>query len=181
MYPPIRSNHEIKIFWVIWNGPSATIISELFFWLAFLFPIAHKTQKKGKRGFVWTYFVGLAALGLGFALDAGFSSLTCFIGVPQQTTSQSSQPQTSSTRITSPQLSHLYFSPFFFAKNFTSKENSCSHIAFLEKQEFYRFRFRGKKHEPHFSSLQANVRFVIRALLFRGALYLCVSPSPIWF
>jgi hypothetical protein len=130
MYP-IRSNYEIKIFWVIWYSPSATIVSVLFFWLAFLFPIAHKNQKKRKRGFVGTYFAGLAALGLGFALDAGFSSLTCFIGVPQQTTSQSSQPQTSSTTMTSPQLSHLYFSPFFFAKNFTSKENSCSHNCFL--------------------------------------------------
>jgi len=64
------------------------------------------------------YFLGLAGfgLGLGFALAFDFSSLTGFMGTPQQITSQSSQLHTSSTKTISPHSSHLYFSPFFFAK-----------------------------------------------------------------
>jgi len=64
------------------------------------------------------YFLGLAGfgLGLGFALAFDFSSLTGFMGTPQQIISQSSQLHTSSTKTISPHSSHLYFSPFFFAK-----------------------------------------------------------------
>jgi hypothetical protein len=71
------------------------------------------------------FFFGLAGfvLRLGFAFVVVFSCLTCFIGTPQQITSQSSQPQISSTKTTSPHSSHLYLSPFFFAKKITCQEN----------------------------------------------------------
>jgi len=64
----------------------------------------------------------LAAFALGaFALGFAFSVLaTGFIGMPQQTMSHVSQPHGSSTKTTSPQSSHLYLSPFLFAKN-----NAC--------------------------------------------------------
>jgi len=76
-------------------------------------------KKKRLNG---AYFLGLAAaFGLVFALGLGFSSLTGFIGALQQTMSHVSHPHGSSTKMTSPHSSHLYFSPFFFAKNFTLK------------------------------------------------------------
>jgi hypothetical protein len=64
----------------------------------------------GSFGF---YFLGL---GLAFAF-VGFVSLTAFIGAPQHKISPVSQPHWSSTKTTRPQSSHLYLSPFFFAKN----------------------------------------------------------------
>jgi hypothetical protein len=63
-------------------------------------------EKKG------SYFLALTG-GL-FA----FASLMGFIGSPQHTSSHVSQPQGSSIRTTSPQFSHLYFSPLFFTKKF---------------------------------------------------------------
>jgi hypothetical protein len=85
-------------------------------------------KKKGLNG---TYFLGLATVGLGFTTGLGFVSLIGFIGAPQQTKSHSAQPQSSSTKITSPHSSHLYFSPFFFAKKFTSKKSLLLIIGFL--------------------------------------------------
>jgi hypothetical protein len=58
-----------------------------------------------------TYLLGFE---LAFAL--GFSALTGFIGSPQQSISVVSQPQGSSIKITMPQSSHWYLSPFLFAK-----------------------------------------------------------------
>ena len=97
------------------------------------------TNNKKKR-VIGTYFLGLAALSLGFALGLGFSSLTCFIGAPQQTMSHSSQPQTSSTKMTSPHSSHLYFSPFFFAKNFTFQKTAYITIVFWRYKNFPSFK-----------------------------------------
>jgi len=66
-----------------------------------------------KLGLVEDYFFVFA---LGFCFALAFSSLTGFIGALQQTMPHGSQPQGSSTT-TSPHSSHLYLSPFFFAKN----------------------------------------------------------------
>jgi hypothetical protein len=73
---------------------------------------------------LWAYLLvlgldlGLAlGLALGFALGFALAAATGFIGVPQQTISTGSQPHGSSTKSTSPQSSHLYLSPFLFAKN----------------------------------------------------------------
>ena len=49
-----------------------------------------------------------------FFFEVVFSpAFTGFICLPQQTRSQAVQPHESSTTTTSPQSSHLYFSPFF--------------------------------------------------------------------
>jgi hypothetical protein len=69
-------------------------------------------------------------LGFGLDLDFGFAfgpagafvSLNGFIGWLQQTMSHASHPQGSSTTTTSPHSSHLYFSPFFFAKKSPSSK-----------------------------------------------------------
>lgn len=76
------------------------------------------------------YFLGLAlafglALVFGLAFGFAFSALTGSIGIPQQIKSQGVHPQGSSTMITSPQSSHVYFSPFFFAKSFHLFELLC--------------------------------------------------------
>jgi hypothetical protein len=80
---------------------------------------------------VLTYFFGFAlTFGLGFALDFATAlgttffagALTGFIGSPQQINSPvSSQSQGLSIKITRPQSSHLYRSPFFLAKKSPSK------------------------------------------------------------
>jgi len=76
--------------------------------------------KKRKRLFLRVYF-SVLGLGFGFYFDFGFASaFTSFIGSPQHITSHGSHshpPQGVSTAITSPHSSHLYFSPFLFAKN----------------------------------------------------------------
>jgi hypothetical protein len=64
-----------------------------------------------KRG--WRVGVYFLVFGLSFA----FAALMGFIGSPQHTSSHAAQPQGSSTKTISPHSSHLYFSPFFFAKN----------------------------------------------------------------
>src|SRR4030042_5357687 len=71
-----------------------------------------KRKRIEKLRLIEAYFLAFA-LGLAFA----FSILTGFIGALQQTMSHGSHAQGSSTMTTSPQSSHLYFSPFFFAKN----------------------------------------------------------------
>ncbi len=88
----------------------------------------------------WFYFFDFASLVLELVL--GFSSLTCFIGVPQQTISQSLHPQTSSTKTTMPHSLHLYFSPFFFAK-YSPPKNTYTKIVF-EETNFWITRVSGK-------------------------------------
>jgi hypothetical protein len=75
----------------------------------------YETKKSGlkKVESMGSYFLGL---GLAFAF-VGFVSLTVFMGAPQHNISPVSQPHGSSTKTTRPQSSHLYLSPFFFAKN----------------------------------------------------------------
>ncbi len=81
------------------------------------------------------YFLGrvVLTLGLTFGLDAS----TFFMGAAQQTISQSLQPHTSSTKTTSPQASHLYLSPLFFAKTCTSKLALVKH--YLRELYIYSF------------------------------------------
>jgi len=54
---------------------------------------------------------------LAFGLPLFSTFVTSFIGAPQQTISHGSQPHGSSTKTTKPHSSHLYLSPFLFAKN----------------------------------------------------------------
>ncbi len=68
-------------------------------------------------GFLLDVALGAALVVLGAAL----ASLTGFIGWLQHTSWHVGQPQGSSTKTTSPQFSHWYFSPFCFAKNSPSK------------------------------------------------------------
>jgi len=70
-----------------------------------------------------------------FAFDTGFfaaaeDDFAGFIGSPQQTNSQDSQPQGSSTRTTSPQSSHWYRSPFFLTK--TSPPKKLNYLFLFE-------------------------------------------------
>jgi len=76
-----------------------------------------------KRRRLWVYFLGLA-FGFGGAAFGFAFAATGFIGAPQQTISDVSHPHGSSTKTTSPQVSHLYLSPFLFAKN-----NTCLEIS----------------------------------------------------
>jgi hypothetical protein len=72
----------------------------------------HK-KKKVFWGIIYLSF----ALGFGLALGFGFAAETGFIGSPQHIISVVSQPHGSSTKITNPQSSQVYLSPFLFAKN----------------------------------------------------------------
>jgi hypothetical protein len=73
-----------------------------------------------KKGVIGVYFLAFSALVFGFGL--AFAFWTGFIGTLQQIKLGSTQPQASSTKTTSPQLSHLYLSPFFFANSFTFRK-----------------------------------------------------------
>ena len=94
------------------------------------------------------------ALGLAFVLGTDFSALTCFIGAPQQITSQSSHPQTSSTKTTSPHSSHLYLSPFFFTKNHLPKR------CLIFKLFFRNIRISQKSANNHFGCFGDSLGFV---------------------
>jgi hypothetical protein len=67
-----------------------------------------------KKGLDLEVYFLVFGFGFGFAF---WVSLMGFIGSSQQTISHVSQPHGSSTAITSPHSSHLYLSPFLFAKN----------------------------------------------------------------
>jgi hypothetical protein len=83
-------------------------------------------MKMKKRETIVSYLLVLA-LALGLLFGFGFSVIfTGFIGSPQQTISTGSQPHGSSTKSISPQSSHLYLSPFLFAKN-----NTCLKILYI--------------------------------------------------
>ncbi len=72
-------------------------------------------KRKGRDLEIYLLVFGLA---FGFAFGFVFcGSLTGFIGFSQQTISHDSQPHGSSTATTNPHSSHLYLSPFLFAKN----------------------------------------------------------------
>jgi hypothetical protein len=67
-------------------------------------------------GRVYFLVFGLV-FGLAFGLAFAVVALTGFIGTLQHIKSHASQPQGSSIKTTSPHSSHLYFSPFLFAKS----------------------------------------------------------------
>jgi cytochrome c biogenesis protein CcdA len=71
-------------------------------------------ERKKRKGWCLRAYLLVFGLAFGFAFCG---SLTGFIGSSQQTISHGSQPHGSSTAITSPHSSHLYLSPFLFAKN----------------------------------------------------------------
>src|SRR5690606_11600127 len=88
-------------------------------------------QKKCKRKYLNTVYCLVLSCCL---FSCVCFSLTGFIGSPQHTISHDSQPQGSSTNTTSPQSSHLYFSPFFLTilyppKFFLSKLKQKSALA----------------------------------------------------
>jgi hypothetical protein len=71
-------------------------------------------------------------LAFAFVALAGLAALAGFMGAPQQTSSVVSQPQGSTTSIMRPQSSHLYWSPFFFAKKYTCLEFASMYFVFLQ-------------------------------------------------